>query len=314
MKKTPNNKLNTKSYWHNELVAPTTYRVDDIENIPNDLCGILKNGDIVVEKADGEEFTYVVNVINGNTISLVYVDGDWVKQVIYADGELDETTETAVGGITEQQVKDLIEADKDIINQIEIEYDEDNDLTTFVFPKGVIPVCLYFNEYADEEDLYFDYLNNKLYSFSRDLSEDTSIDFNNNSLTLYISGDLTNDKVNCLLYLNESGVGNGFLYGFEIAWQNVLKPQPNGTKLYNHSIKFANNVECIAVSTLSTPITDYNDLSGFLGQCLSIKDLSNMSILLFDIDTDILVYASDPTSQFADLVDYQTIIDVVTPF
>ena len=143
----------------------------------------------------------------------------------------------------EQQVKELIKADKDIISQIEVIYDEQSDETRFTFPAHIYPIC--FFEGNDGVNLYFDYEEKIL--VDEDGVENADIGYDNEGKINFIwEGQQTIDLIDELFYLNSSIYADDLQFN----WLNILKPQPAGTKLYRHYIVIDDNDdECFDIIT-----------------------------------------------------------------
>ena len=161
---------------------------------------------------------------------------------------------------SEVDIKGLIEADKDIISQIKIRYDEDNDVTIAVLPKGVMPLVLDETE-AVGEQFYFNYDDNTCIGNLGDVIDGCEIYFRENSgcFEIQFSGEVIPviSHIEYIMY-------DGDLNYVALNTQKLYYPASAGTKLYKHEIWTTSAVEDLnfyIISTKSTPYTlqDFKD-------------------------------------------------------
>ena len=157
---------------------------------------------------------------------------------------------------TEQDIKELIQADKDILSQIE--YDEENHVINF--PKHVLPLRIVLSD----NSIYF--VN---YNFEC-LVEDNGEDLNSSPIEISdgvfsinnLDGDITDEiaQIEYLLFDGENGIeplNTYYLYNPQV-----------GTKLYKHDINFSwldgeDNIggHLIIINNSSNQI-DFSDFTG----------------------------------------------------
>lgn len=79
------------------------------------------------------------------------------KEIDEVKKDLDSAVETIP---TDAKITALansaIQADKDIVSQIVMEYSNEEDITRFIFPKGIVPLKMY-SENGNDDYVYFDY-------------------------------------------------------------------------------------------------------------------------------------------------------------
>ena len=214
---------------------PLYVKTKDITEIDKIICAELNVGDLVVLEDENGEATKsyrVAKKVMADGMHLVFADTEHVEDVVYAYEDnawvYDETIETALS--------------KNIIDQIEVRYDELNDRTRFYFPKNVMPVSLWIEDYRAGNDLYFDYSACQLYDIN-DEEYDTNTTINttsNNQIVLSLDGHITNKPQNVIYVLTDQL--DQETYTFEIEWQKVLKPvkDPNQVKVWDLNDDFEN--------------------------------------------------------------------------
>lgn len=103
---------------------------------------------------------------------------------------------------SKKQIEGMIEDDKNIISQIKVEYDKENGVTNFIFPKGIIPLSITLNN----NELFFKDL--QIVNAGGILVEGYTFDDLaniNGNMTLSIVGDLSNQIINGIAYLRFYG-------------------------------------------------------------------------------------------------------------
>jgi len=151
------------------------------------------------------------------------------KMYIYKNGRYIVPETPDLEGI----INDAIEADKDILSQIEVEYDEDSNSTSFTFPENILPLAFYVDSFGDT--FYFDYSSSNVVGNNGYIYG--SIELLNNKIILVIDDSelfLTEGYDN-LAYIISNATDN-----FPTINTIILSPyaQEPGTKLYKHSLRF----------------------------------------------------------------------------
>ena len=153
---------------HNLLVdavdeIPNTITTTNITNLTTEQINSLKSGDIVLKQDETGNHAYIVSYNKDKTgICLTYTDASRVETVSYDFTNnawvYNSTDVTEFENFTnEQAVKNLIQADKDILSQITR---EGHGPYTIVFPKNVLPLKLTINSSGSiYKNVYFDYQN-----------------------------------------------------------------------------------------------------------------------------------------------------------
>lgn len=187
--------------------------------------------------------------------------------------ELKEVTETPTDAKITALANQAIQADKDIISQIKVEYDEIDDETTVTFPKGVIPITAYFNDFSGL--VYFDYDNLELLNSNGEvLAYFLSSSSTNKLVKVVVSGNFNVTENDELYYIYHSG---NLDIEDSCNWYKILNPS-GGTKLYKHTLSFNIAIESgigvvdfIVISNNPTQIangvnmmTMYSNLIAFL--------------------------------------------------
>lgn len=170
---------------------------------------------------------------------------------------------------TTQQITTIansaIQADKDILSKITLEYDEDNNKTTFIFPKGIL-VIKFYCYFSDELHgaMFVDYDNSRILNTEGISVYEFSLSYTTDHFALTVDGDYQDSFITelfyDLMYINYINDDGGDYYN----WYNILNPQPVGTKLYKHKIKYATSYNSspsgagniFIISTDKDPYTD----------------------------------------------------------
>lgn len=194
---------------------------------------------------------------------------------------------------TKKEIKDAIEADKEIV--LHLEYDYENK--TITFPKGIVPLAIYFSTIYDGEDLFFDYENNRIIHETIGTVGSITVD---QQVELTFEDELYDDTVQSLIYI--AGSYDESLYLFNLNSYKLLHPAPNveeaqsgtivsggvlgldsngkvvkgsisgGTKLYMHILSYdslASSNKLYVIDTNSTKITISNYSTRF-GEALNV--------------------------------------------
>lgn len=106
---------------------------------------------------------------------------------------------------SKKQIEGMIKDDKNIISQIKVEYDKDNDITNFIFPKGIIPLSITLNN----NDLFFkdSAIVNQTGALVEGYTYDDLYLYNTEgNMALSLVGDLTNQIINGIVYFGFYGV------------------------------------------------------------------------------------------------------------
>ncbi len=147
-------------------------------------------------------------------------------------------------------------ANKDILNQIQITYNQTYDLTTIRFPEHTVPLSFAFN---DGITLFFDLAN--LVDSSRNIRYAIADLYNEDGRVLLdLRRDLTSKTINQLTYISQCGE----VMIMDDTYQ-IFHPQ-TGTKLYRHRCRLVNTStgtteDFIIVSTSSIKIDGLANLN-----------------------------------------------------
>lgn len=170
-------KLRIKSMLHNEADilevndedlssnVAVKLEVSNITSLTNEQLDNLKAGDIVTKKTGNALHTYVVSYKGegaGSGICLTYTASGYIETVSYdrsGSGWVYNSTDISEVP-TDNHIKDLIQADKDILNQMR--YDKDN---WPIFPENIIPLRIVSVKNNQSKVYYFDYSHNKLLNY-----------------------------------------------------------------------------------------------------------------------------------------------------
>lgn len=163
-------------------------------------------------------------------------------------------------GVTPAIVENMIKADKDILSQLDISYDSDNDKTTIIFPKNIMPLVIN----TDNFTYYFDYLNDEVYG--DEISEGGlmgNILKHNGQITIVIGIEENETTIKSIEYILFSKM----VYTLNTYY--LYNPVTSGgTKLYRHELKLASTYQgtftgnqIIVISKSSTPLTDIPSLA-----------------------------------------------------
>lgn len=140
---------------------PVLFNVENVEELSKEVLDNLKPGSLV--STGGKTYTYQtideahcqLVAINGANIEIVkysksfspeyqaWLDGDFV----YDSTEIIDMNEFAT--------KNYVDAQKNILSNVKVDYNEDDDETTYTFPKGIVPIKFYNND--NDNYLYCDY-------------------------------------------------------------------------------------------------------------------------------------------------------------
>lgn len=180
--------------------------------------------------------------------------------------ELAQQKAEELGLQNENQVKGLIQADKDILSQIV--YDTDSD--TILFPKGVLPLRIYDED--DGMDYFFDYKNEILIDENGQVVEDVTISVTDDNKILidgviyaisdidFISFDVAHGGLNT--YYLYKLVSEGANFGGAItapsiiedmegySYDSLTKENITITNLYAGAVKNGNKLTCVIFGKL----------------------------------------------------------------
>ena len=181
-------------------------------------------------------------------------------------------------------INQKLQADKEVISQIQVSYDEDDNQTTFVFPNNVLPIHFYiFGEH--EDDWWFDYGNGIVRSSNENGNElpSSSIDFIDNKVTIVVAEEWTIDlDESCLTYI--------YFDNFEniLDTYNLFYSRP-----YKHHITFE-FVEQDVTSELSLDVTltvgwFNTDDSGRLYGVISNNLVDNVSYITDEVEGEYII-------------------------
>lgn len=158
---------------------------------------------------------------------------------------------------TEEQVtqiaKAAIQADKDIISQIKMEYDEEDNITKFYFPKEILILAIELNTHI----LYFkdgiavDYSGSTVEGYELD-----DIVTTGDNPYLAFVGDLSEQIINSLVYINYQ---NSTLGQIQNNSYNLFFPQSNEVEAYEGTSLLPTNI-IFSGWTLHRAIKDGNIL------------------------------------------------------
>lgn len=133
-----------------------------------------------------------------------------MNRVIEGDLELDSHENAQVASVA----KSAIQADKDVLSQIEFTYDEDNNKSTITLPRYVLPIRMYFENVRGGDNIYFDYTQYELRDDDNSLVGTISI--RNEQVSLFIEGDVekseSDDMTFCYFNSVEVDLNTYYLY------------------------------------------------------------------------------------------------------
>lgn len=174
-------------------------------------------------KLNGYELNIIVSYEQDEDTLLWYIDE---AQYLYV-----KTVNSEVG------IKGLIQADKDILSQIDVDYDGD-EFTTIWFPVNIMPINIKTKEHGD---LYF--LNGKLVDTGRNRVYEIDEFYEDEGFHIVIIGEFTDT----IIGLEWIGIINGNKQILQNTY-NFYYPASAGTKLYYHTIHFGSDNELYIVT------------------------------------------------------------------
>ena len=217
-----------------------------------------------------------------------------IEDKLVAAGEGDYVSEEEM----EHYVSGAIEASQDIISQIVIQYDSDDNETKLIFPKGILPIEMYFRDFESESNLYFNYYEELVYN--GDSKEFVgSLSFEEVSTGIYkiavtFEGDLREDVLEELLYINSS---NGS--GFGINFYDILNPFTPETFFTRMTHSFA-ELDSTLRGIIDAAILDggQSGVACTLHQWQAIKNLLDKSLYLYYSDTSLIKTLSNGINNY----------------
>lgn len=152
-------------------------------------------------------------------------------------------------------IEGAIQADKDIISQIEVEYDD--GYTYFTFPKGVMPLSITLNTHR----LFFKD-GNDVVGENGQTVEGYELDdkvLEDGYFVISFVGDVSEQVINGLTYIQFNGDAR-----FIENTYNLFFPASGGTKLYKHKLSIfnvgANGIISLSDTPITTAVQIYNDI------------------------------------------------------
>lgn len=250
---------------HNNLVDflsnfTKKYEVSNISELSDSLLNSLKVGDVVQKKTGNQIHCYIVTYKEENKgICLSYFDGSGYIETIsydYNGGHWVYNSKDAFQGTSVAQVKDLIEADKDVISKIEVEYN--SGYTTFIFPKGILPLNIALNSHS----IYF--INGHSVNHNGEALLNYSVDeisADEGQVSIVFVGDKSDEVINSILYLNfENDYDSSILFNSYY----ICFPKASVTKLYKHTIvDYADGYNFVAILPVAEPL-NFSQLDSYL--------------------------------------------------
>ena len=195
---------------------------------------------------------------------------------------------------TEQDVKNLIQANKDILSQLV--YESVGGYTKITFPKNVLPIHIYL----DETEYYFDYVNEFVLDDTGALVSNSSVSVENDIVQMSLQGIFGEICNLSYILFNETEDMLNTYY--------LFNPRGGGTKLYKHdilmsAINITINFSIINFSASQILLSDFENGIRVGIDCLVISLELNRSACLF-LPAD-LIYDDNEDS----LVDSNGVID-----
>lgn len=190
------------------------------------------------------------------------------NRVIEGDLKLEAGDASGVAPAVNPLVSQAIQADKDILSQIEYEYEEDVQRMTLTFPEGVLPIG--FTE-SEGETYLFDYKNYRLHVVdSSDFYEIDDIFLENGKLVVMVyMGEITIEE---LLYIARSGLSMSYYPDFNAIFNPITSA---GTKLYLHTL---------------TPQLGYEELENIIVVSLRTTKYTQKSQIISDFEDGKVLY------------------------
>lgn len=211
-----------------------------------------------------------------------------------------------------QEAKDIaikaIQADKDILSQITLEYNEDDNLTRISFPKGVVPLTFTINTH----DFYFK--NRKLVNGNGEEVEGYNaddIDFVNSLFCIDILGDISEQVINSVTYILCNGNDN--LYYIENTYNLFNLPDldskyvkimqaPTSSTLTDEEFAqiqegcFINGTFLNLINPVFFPATKSTGNQEYYGIVIGSKGLGADIISKYHIGTNHLIEITNPST------------------
>ncbi len=168
-------------------------------------------------------------------------------------------------------IDSAIQADKDIISQIKVEYDEQHNLTKFIFPKGILPIR-FFDDKVDSDYEYFDYTSQRILMSNGDVSS-WVLTSDGESVIIELSSQSDNTAISELLFIHFNGELD---IQSNYNWYKILNYK-GATKLYKHTFFDSNNnYQFELITPYGTPF-NFNTLDTYKKVYDFIKTISCLS-------------------------------------
>ena len=177
-----------------------------------------------------------------------------------------DVSDEEVNKLVPSMISTAIQADKDILSQIVVEYNENSDKTIVTFPKSVIPLMIQFGgAYYNTTTLLFLY-NSSIQNFEVVENDGTrylnGILLWNDGLKIQFEGNVSSYSVLALQYISScadkhlaSKIINSY-YLYHPITQSV-------TKLYKHSIKCDNGGQYIEIVSKDQELVSESIVLGY---------------------------------------------------
>lgn len=155
------------------------------------------------------------------------------------------------GVVVDEKVPAMIQADKDVISKITMEYNEDEEITLIYFPKNIGLLAITINTHT----LYL--LNDKLVDNTGNEVEGYQVDgiyVIEDAVEIDIVGDITEQVINNLSYY----LFNGEIELISDTYHIFFPVTSGGTTLYKHEVTFngGNYCKISFISTDNTPVAN----------------------------------------------------------
>lgn len=260
---------------------------------------------VMAELSRVNDVTLMIHAkLDGYELNIVVAFEQDVETLLWS---IDEAQYLYVKTVTsEVGIKGLIQADKDILSQIEVEYDSDNNRTIFTFPKNVMPLRWYISNLEGGIDVFFDYIGENI--IDEEFNVKGTLFAEGAQVQVIIGGNhvLNDDDFDWIyssyIYLSSptSSINTYYLYhpitsadlppnvenaeegtpvkmlGLDEDGEVVKSNLPaSGTKLYKHTITRTGVAQVVLINTSSTPI-DFSNFNGYsfgdyYSSCVSAK-------------------------------------------
>ena len=244
---------------------------------------------------------------------------------IFVKGKKLEDYIDSEGGVTEDEmhayVPQAIQADKDILSQIEVEEEDGN--TLIFFPSHILPISWYDANPDIDDNVFVNYDGIELLnSLGERINSEVAPDSGTTQIYIVLFGvtNYSKDEMYDLLYMHLANIDDIGIYK---NWYSILNPKPSGTKLYRHVITATEEnyvdgeVTIIVISPQSSPYTDLADVipeeigvcPPFFSEGISGFFIDQGNAIYLDFDNMVVALKDDMSFQSTGMTDVVSVFE-----